>query len=147
MRTSRDPSVKPRGPQLVRLLHLFVVAIFGLIGMGAVSPTPAFAAVGHVSDAVRATRSVSVPLTSQEWRLAVENPINNPGSLEANLDDDDDVDGRDAHVGGTDTAVAAFDATWFGPQATRPVRTASSIDPSRHAVRSAFARGPPSARA
>src|ERR1043165_6540347 len=105
MRTSRNHSVKPRGPQMVRLLRLFVVAIFSVIGVGVASAPSAYAAVSHVSDAVRVTRSVSVPLTSQEWRLAVESPIDDPGSLEANLDDDDDVDGRDAHVGRTDPTL------------------------------------------
>lgn len=133
---------------MLRLLHVLAIAIFTLIGVGAATEAPAYAAVGHVSDAVRATRSISAPLAPhQEWRRSMERPVDDPGSLEANLDDDDDFDGRDAHVGRTDTTVLAFDETWFGPKAARPFRSESSIDPSRHAVRSAFPRGPPSSRA
>lgn len=147
MRTSRHHRVKPRVPQMVRLLHLFVLAVFGVIGFGAASPPPAYAAVAHVSDAAHSTRSVSVSLSSPEWRRVVETPIDDPGSLEANLDDDDDVDGRDAHVSRTDPTLVAFDDTWSSPRAARPFRSESSIDPSRHAARPAFARGPPSLRA
>lgn len=143
--------MKNRVPQLVRLVHLFVLAIFAVIGVGAAKPAPVFVTVAAsvevpvAQEPARVARWVTGSTSSERCRNVSEHPVDDLGSLEASLDDDDDVDGRDAHCGRTDAAVVAFDHAWFLPNAGRAFRSESSIDPSRFAIGCGFARGPPRA--
>jgi hypothetical protein len=136
---------------MVRLVHLFVLAIFAVVGLGAAKPAPAFVAVAATIEVpatpepVRVARWASASTSSERCDNVAEHPLDDLGSLEASLDDDDDVDGRDAHCGRADTAVVAFDHAWFSPNAGRAFRSESSIDPSRFAIGCGFARGPPRA--
>jgi hypothetical protein len=137
---------------MVRLLHLFVVAIFAVIGLGAAKPAPVFTTVAASlevpasTDTVRVARWVAAPSTSQRCQNEDERALDQIGPVEESLDDDDDVDGRDAHLARAEATFPAFDITRFEPNAGRAFRSESSIDPSRFAIGCGFARGPPRAR-
>jgi hypothetical protein len=136
---------------MVRLVHLFVLAIFAVIVMGVAKPAPVFISVAATievpvtAEPVRVARWASASTSSERCGNVAEHPLDDLGSLEASLDDDDDADGRDAHYGRAATAVVAFDDAWFRPNAGRAFRSESSIDPSRFAIGCGFARGPPRA--
>jgi hypothetical protein len=136
---------------MVRLVHLFVLAIFAVIGLGAAKPAPVFVSVAATIEVPVTTEAARVPgwvsASSDRCRNVGEHAVDDVGSLEARLDDDDDdVDGRDAHCSRTAAAVVTFDDAWFLPNAGRAFRSESSIDPSRFAMGCGFARGPPGTR-